>query len=504
MPPVTNDQPPGEPARDDDPTRPPPRPVPPPGQISTPDQLPTVEPGEWPAQPPRAVNPVPAPPAVPPPPPPTLPPPPPPPLVGPPAPPPYVPARRSHTWLWVALAAVFVLVVGSAATLAVVQPWDDDRDDTTVAGPGDAAPTPTEDLEDGQAEPPATTAPPTTAPPTTAPPTTPVTGDLDGDGFGDAAAVVDAGRDVERYVLSSTGTSFKVAREPLSTFEDRTWADFDGDGELDQVAWSFQFGGTLTLMSDDLPFGEADLQLQIDERFPFVTLKPGDFDGDGAVDLVAYAATETHQVTLWVLRNEGGRFAEPEEWMRVPHTSYGLTTVLPADFTGDGLADVAVRTAGEMRGRIEARPSLAIALLTSTGSAFDPGPLERPTRFLDGADAVVGDFGDGQPTVLLIGRGRDGVEVERLRRDGDRLARVRRLGLSIGGRPGTVADAVVSDVDGDGVDDVVYTVEPDKGQAYDGFRVLRLRTPDRLRSEVWAATPRCRSRSCSLYFQNSY
>ncbi|WP_322937896.1 FG-GAP repeat domain-containing protein [Nocardioides bizhenqiangii] len=499
---MSNDQPPGEPARDDDPPRPPPRPVAPPGQVSTPDQLPTVEPGEWPAQPRRAPVPQPAPPPAPAPAPvPTSA----PPAPGPPAPPPVAPAKRSLAWLWVTLAAVFVLGVGTAATLVVVRPWEDDTSDRDTAG----APPDSEQQAEPSDEVPEDPAPTASATPT--PPSAPaaqVTADLDGDGYGDAVAVLGSSSSIERVVLSSTGSSFEVAREPVAAFEDRTWADFDGDGELDEVSWTYELGGTLNLTSDDLDLRERNLRLRLDDRQPFVSLKPGDFDGDGAVDLVAYGATGRRTVGVWIIRNEAGRFAEPEQWVQIPNATYATTTLLPADFDADGRADVAARVPSSGLPRDlgpSSRIELGIALLTSSGTGFVPGPVERPTGLLDGGEAVVGDFtGDGQPRVLLIDRSRTGVQVHGLRADGDRLVLEPGLVLQIGGRRGDVVDAVVSDVDGDAVDDVVYSTVDERGRSYDGFRVLRLDERATAPSEVWAPTPRCPSGDCSFYFENSF
>jgi len=486
MPPVSSEQPPDVPARDDDPLRPPPRPVAPPGQVSTPDQLPTVEPGEWPAQPLRpmvAATPPQGPPAPP------LP-------TSPPPAGPVAPAQRSLAWLWTGVAAALALVVGAAATLAVLRPWDDDTESDLTAEASVSAPR--SDIEP---------APQTTPTPTPADPVEPVTADIDGDGYGDAAAVFGSGDEVQRFVLSGTGTSFKVAREREAAFEDRTWADFDSDGALDEVSWSYELGGGLILTSADMDFEELNLRLRLDERQPFVTLKPGDFDGDGAVDLVAYGATGPRTVSVWVMHNDDGRFDEPEEWMRIPRSTYALTTVLPADFTGDGATDLAVRVPTELPRKIGPDTSieLGVSLLVSAGATFVPGPVARPTGFLDRAEAVVGDFtGDGMPRVLLIGTGRDGVRIEGLRRDGDRFILDPGLALAVGGKGARVVDAVVSDVDGDRVDDIVYTTSVDRGRAYDGFRVLRLDVAGVESSEVWARTPRCPKGDCSFYFENSF
>ena len=70
-------------------------------------------------------------------------------------------------------------------------------------------------------------------------------------------------------------------------------------------------------------------------------------------------------------------------------------------------------------------------------------------------------------------------------------------------RGADVVDAVVSDVDGDGVDDVVYTTVAGNGREYDGFRVLRLDGPGAGSSEGWAPTPRCPAGGCSFYLQEA-
>jgi len=407
----------------------------------------------------------------------------------------------------VTLAAVAVLLLGSGATLAVVQPWDGADDGRgTAAEPRDPGPAdqsePSEPSEQPE-EPEGAPSEPELSVAPTPPVSSPVTADLDGNGYGDAAAVIGAGDTIERVVLSSTGTSFEVGRERASAFDDRTWADFDGDGTLDEVSWSYQLGGGLTITSEDMDFRELNLPLRLDERQPFVSLKTGDFDGDGAIDLVAYGTEFRGTVSVWVIRNEDGRFSAPEEWMRVPNTGYAATTVLPADLTGDGLTDLAVRV--PMEAPRQRRPArFGFTFLMSTGTAFVPGPLERPSGLADRAEVVVGDFaGDGALQVLLIGAGRGDVPVADLRLDGDRLVVGRRLTARLGGR-GEIVDAVVSDVDGDGDDDVVYTTYVGRGREYGGFRVLSLGGSDGARGVVWAPTPTCPARSCSFYFQNSY
>lgn len=436
----------------------------------------------------------------------------------PPPPAPYSPpVTRSLIGLWVTLAVLLVLIVGAAGALAVVQPWSDEGEESAGTARTDEPDQP-DQAEPSDVVPPLPPTLPSTVPPTQPPtqptqpapqaPAAPVTADLDGDGLGDAAAVVGSGDRIERLVLTSTGRSFEVVREAATTYDDRTWADFDGDGVLDQVSWAFVLGGTLVLTSEDMDFRELDLRLPLDERQPYVTVKPGDFDGDGAIDLVAYGATSPRQVTVWMIRNNGAGFDEPAVWLRMPNTTYALTTVLAADVTGDGRTDVVARVPMDRVPRETTRRSdlrFGLARLKSTGSRFVAGPVQRPSAFVDVSDTVVGDFaGDGTPLLMLVGPGRNGVRVEVLRVAGGLVLRDPRWDRNVGGAGSNVVDAVVSDVDGDGTDDVVYTTSVAGGRGYDGFRVLRSTGTAVKPSSAWAATPRCPGRRCSLYFQNGY
>ncbi|WP_183095940.1 FG-GAP repeat domain-containing protein, partial [Nocardioides stalactiti] len=261
---------------------------------------------------------------------------------------------------------------------------------------------------------PSETAPdaPSTGP--TTPPSLPVTSDLDGDGRGDATAVFGARIGVEELRLTSTGAAFAVVREQVTSYADSTWADFDGDGTLDQVGWGYELGGTLTLTSEDLGWSELNLPVRLDEEQPWITLKAGDVDGDGRPDLVGWGATGPREVSVWVLRGTGTGFAAPQEWAVLARTTFARTTVAIADLTGDGAADLAVRVPLGGPPRNDGRSGLA--LLTSTRNAFTQGPLARPVPLVDAAALVAGAFtADGPPILLLVGSGRRGTVVQGLR-----------------------------------------------------------------------------------------
>lgn len=515
------------------------RPVPAPGALPSPHDLPTVKPGEWPAQPAQPAEPVaPTPPTqVPPrqpvwpgaapsePPaftPPTQaagkfgPPPSGPPVGGPPpygappqygappvAPSPYAPPqkKKSLVWLWVTLLAlVLVVALGSAAALVVLRPWEDD----TTSASEDSRPTgdASEDAEDGEA--PAPTSEPDTGESPAPPPDT-VTGDIDGDGLGDAVAVFrDRSKDpTVRFTLTSTGTGFDTQREELDTFEDRVWLDVDQDGGNDGLTWVYETGDTLTITSD--VNGEQQFTLRLIDDAPYVNLETGDFDGDGATDLLAYGETERHQVTAWVLRNNGDGFDEPEEWMVQDGATYFDVSFYPGDFTGDGLTDVAARVPTDSFRQKDDYYSgeYGVALLESTGSTFDVGPADQLGDDAYLTTAAVGDFaGDGTPRLAVFDTSGGAVEVQVYEWGGSSFGPASGWqGRLSSGDQGYVTAQLVSDVDGNGFDDLVYTYKSTKNDQLDGIRVALSDGSAFGAGELWADLPRCKDEYCFTYFQ---
>ncbi len=509
------------------------RPVPPPGQVPSPHDLPTVKPGEWPAQPApqQPAQPVqPAPPTY------VA------PAVQPPQQPPaqqpaqqqpvwptaaapsYAPPgaapqpgwapqpgfpppgfppppKKSLAWLWVVLALVLVVALGSTAALVVVRPWEDD----TTATDSDRDDEASEDQADDGEAPAPTGEPDATESAPSAPDA--VTGDIDGDGLGDAVAVFrDRAEDPTiRFTFTSTGSGFDQQREELDSFEDRVWIDADQDGTLEGLTWSYDTGNTLTVDSDLT--GQQQFTVRLIDDAPYVGLETGDFDGDGATDLLAYGETERHQVTAWVLHNNGDGFDEPAEWFVQAGATFFDVGFHPGDFTGDGRADVAARLPS---GRLAPKDDYydgeyGVALLESTGSSFDAGSLEKLSDDPYVSTAVVGDFlGDGVPRVAVLGVNGGVLSAQLYEWDG--AAFVPLPGsegeLSRSGT-GYVTAELASDVDGDGLDDLVYTFKSTEDNQLDGVRVARADGTGFGAGELWADLPRCQDEYCFTYFQGS-
>ncbi len=414
--------------------------------------------------------------------------------------------RRNLLWLWVALAVVLVVVLGTATTLAVVRPWDDTSAGSDDRGDDDRSADASEDPSAGSGD-------------GTEAADGPVTGDIDGDGRGDAVGIQVDENDFRSFTLTSTGTGFTVEVEDVDDIEDQLWADWDGDGDLEGVTWTTEDSDRLNLETDDAAMPPASYDgFGLVGDVNFLILDSGDFDGDGDLDIVAYGQTGRREVTLWVLPNDGsGTFGSPETWAVLADATLGSVTLFPADYDDDGTDDVLARVPAEpIKGEYYAG-SYAVQLLTSTGTTFTVGAEGPPLTFddteLPGGDVlpgpgvlVEGDFrGDGSTTLAGLSVTSAGVELRLLEYDGRTLVPDDTWTRSLAGESdGYISSAVASDVDGDGIDDLVYVHRgDDQRQPLDGFRVVLSDGSGFAESEEWAAAPDCATKYCFLYFQST-
>ncbi len=315
-------------------------------------------------------------------------------------------------------------------------------------------------------------------PSTAAPPA--VTGDLDGDGRGDV--LLDRinpesfGKVGETVFLPSgdDGLSEPVV-EPypdsvdVESFPRLQLADIDGDGLLDRV---FTSGEDVALVIDVVPAeGEPWHQEIRSEGTAWgpsddVATLFGDLDRDGRADLiVADEYVHNDGVRLFVGLSGEGEFAEPEQWYESDNDA-DLVQFDVADFDGDGEDDVLATLEGDGPGDGQRPWDIALQLITSDGSALADAGEVRPLEPGDYPQGVrlYGDLdGDGADEPLLVGP--DGFATTEFA-DGsapevsviweaapdnrawqDRFARY---------SSSATANWVMSDVDGDGDDDLVF------------------------------------------------
>jgi VCBS repeat protein len=226
-------------------------------------------------------------------------------------------------------------------------------------------------------------------------------GDLDGDGAAEivvldgttAVVLRDAGGRLEE------GARLTGRVEGSSVSGDRQWrlalADADGDGRTDVLTLVLGAPGAPSAVvvhrNDGTGRFESSVLALLDDYVPSFT--PGDFDGDGDIDVVA-AGSERG---LHLLVNEGnGRFEH-----RVQPTKAGAERIAAADVNGDGSRDLVL--GAEYSSEAAKWPGELWVRLNRRGWEFSrPERLAKPRTLLavadlDGdrrADFVVDDIPD--------------------------------------------------------------------------------------------------------------
>ncbi|GAA4809843.1 hypothetical protein GCM10025786_12550 [Nocardioides caeni] len=393
--------------------------------------------------------------------------------------------RRRRTGLWIGLGLALVLLIGAGVTLAVLAPWKSDGDDKGKDG-------------DKTAEPESTA----------------VQGDVDGDGLGDAIYYFARDySDITEVTAISDGSAFELTEVAIeaSSQPDLLFFDWDGDGVTDQLAWDFVSSGKqLTLSSSDDAFpGDQRFTLTLSTLSEYGNLEldvvPGDYDGDGDLDL-AVAGQNDKNVDISVLLNEGdGTFSEPALWLSVPNAIMDVTQIWGGDFDGDGTADIWAQLPADRLTNEDYTSYYSgdrgYALLKSTGDAFDYGQITETDVYQE--TFLVGDVtGDG--TTSIVGVDANGYEEELTVTVFD----VSKGTLEeIAGFTGTadigdrqLESAALTDVDGDGKADIAFAVKGYEDREFTGIQVMKSTGAVFDAATMWAETPVCDDDRCGIEF----
>ena len=166
--------------------------------------------------------------------------------------------------------------------------------------------------------------------------------DFDGDGQNEILAC-DSGRSIVSLFQKEGPASWqeKVLLTGLAAPAHATAVDIDADGDLDIIVSILG-----NLMPDDRVIGRVELYERVGDGYKkhvilndvrrVADVQPGDFDGDGDLDLAVAVFGYNRGSVLW-LENRGGLQFRDHELLNAPGTIH----VPVADYDGDGDLDIA-------------------------------------------------------------------------------------------------------------------------------------------------------------------
>ncbi|MFH8469145.1 FG-GAP repeat domain-containing protein [Streptomyces sp. NPDC017991] len=330
---------------------------------------------------------------------------------------------------------------------------------------------------------------------------TPVSPDLDGDGFVDLVHEISRSLKVDVVVVPGSAhgpdhdRTTVLSQDDLGVPDDiqtgddpwqPTIADLDEDGHADLVvsgAAQVLWGGPKGPQADG-PHGRVPLPGSGYSTAPIA----GDFDADGHTDLVVFRFSNEDQ-ELVVLKGPFRRSGAPARTVEIPSPVHeGASPVLVAgDANDDRATDLALYDS-----------PWDPPLLFTGGARTAAGLSREPERLPEGENVVFGDFdGDGRQDVAIGRSFVDGDdEIDTPHRRGQVSVRYGKepgkwVTMDGGGfKEGFGARLAAADFDGDGCDDLAVQLTRKKETGDARIEVLRGGSEYGLGSKPWRATKR--------------
>ncbi|MGB0122206.1 MAG: FG-GAP-like repeat-containing protein, partial [Silvibacterium sp.] len=222
--------------------------------------------------------------------------------------------------------------------------------------------------------------------------------DFNGDGFLDLA-VVSVGDDTVTVFLgnpdqpgtfSTLGSTISVGGAPVAL----TVNDFNGDGLLDIAVANFLDNSVTVLLGNPNDPGKFTTVQTVSVGQGPVAIVSADFTGDGIQDL---AVANFNDNSVWVLAGDPqhpGQFVEPQH---ISATGLNPTSLAVADFNNDGIPDLAVSNSGDG----------TVSVLWGVSGLDGVFPTQQIiTAGIEPESVAVGDFNnDGIPDIAVSNAG---------------------------------------------------------------------------------------------------
>jgi hypothetical protein len=203
------------------------------------------------------------------------------------------------------------------------------------------------------------------------------TGDLNGDGRSDVLVADAAAPRVTVRLAQPDGTLGAPVVHAFDATRGLALVDVNGDGDLDlllsgQDALRVALGGAGGSFGDPTNVGAGGFDVV------------ADFNGDGDPDLAFFDSPGVNVVVR--LGGPGGSFGSPTSYLVGDPGTLNSTTLISADFNGDGAPDL-----------VAALPNRVVVLIGGGGGSFSESARFAAESF----PVTVGDFnGDGDPDLV--------------------------------------------------------------------------------------------------------
>jgi hypothetical protein len=233
-----------------------------------------------------------------------------------------------------------------------------------------------------------------------------VAGDFNQDGKVDLAATSDFDNTVTILLGNGDGTFVQANGSPITVGnfpETVRTGDFNNDGVLDLVVANGKDDTVSILLGNGNGTFTAVLPVPV-AGFPFFTAV-ADFNGDGFAD-VAVTSADDNTVTI-LLGNGDGTFHQPTG-SPIPGFDYNPAQVIAADFNGDGIPDLAVAnyTAIDQTPPLDNQKSNVSVLLGKGDGTFTPAAGSPITVGLYATNVLAADFNqDGNTDLAVLNQG---------------------------------------------------------------------------------------------------